>query len=152
MKIIGEQMDRARYEEAYKEALELQRELTARGRTIPPAVHAAYTMGTNAAAIRDYEELRRVKEERFLLTMLQVDKSHVPFPDEPPVAFPAAVILEGNLRELRKDRYNQKSLGGFSRKAVELKNKLTRAGDHRSSASTAYRSRTSLSSSPTGMK
>ena len=48
-------------------------------------VHAAYVMGTNATAIRDYEELRRIKEERYLLTMLQVDKSHVPLPDEPPV-------------------------------------------------------------------
>jgi len=125
VKIIGEQMDRARYEEAYHEALELQRELIAKGRTVPPAVNAAYVMGTNAAAIRDYEELRRVNEERFLLTMMLVDKSGVPFPDEPPVAFPAAAFWK-EITALRKDRYEQDSLGGFSRKTLELKNKLSR--------------------------
>lgn len=125
VRLFGSLMDRARYEEAYKEALDLQRELTAKGRAIPPQVHAAYVMNTNAANIREYEELRRVKEERYLLTMLQVDKSSVPFPDEPPVAFPPAAFWK-EITELRKDRYSSDGLGGFSRKAVELRDQLAR--------------------------
>jgi tetratricopeptide (TPR) repeat protein len=123
VRLFGSLMDRARYEEAYKESLELQRELTAKGRAIPPSVHATYVMNTNAANIRDYEELRRVKEERFLLTMLQVDKSHIPFPDEPPVAYPPAAYWK-EITEMRKDRYSSDGLGGFSRKATELRDKL----------------------------
>jgi tetratricopeptide (TPR) repeat protein len=128
VRLFGSLMDRARYDEAYKEALELQRELTAKGRAIPPQVHAAYVMNTNAANIRDYEELRRIKNERYLLTMLQVDKSHVPFPDEPPVAYPPTAYWK-EITELRKDRYSSDGLGGFSRKALELRDKLARPID-----------------------
>ncbi len=125
VRLFGSLMDRARYEEAYKESLELQRELQAKGRATPPQVHASYVMNTNAAAIRDYDELRRVKEERFLLTMFQVDKSHVPFPDEPPVAYPPAAYWK-EITEMRKDRYASDGLGGYSRKANELRDQLAR--------------------------
>ena len=40
-------------------------------------------MGLAAHNLREVQELRRVREERFLATLLQVEKSHVPFPDEP---------------------------------------------------------------------
>lgn len=125
VKIFGEMMDRARYDEAYKEALELGRDLIRRGRTPPPAVTAAYTIGLNATNIRDYQEIRRLNEERYLLTMLSVDRSAIPFPDEPPVAFPPAAIWR-ELSEFRKDRYSAENLGGFTRRTTEIRDRLSR--------------------------
>src|SRR5438132_12528319 len=83
-------MNQARFEEAYKEALVLQQEQMAKGRPVPVQANAAYFMATNAASLREFEELRRIKEDRYMLTMLQVEKSHVPFPDAPPVPYPPA--------------------------------------------------------------
>ncbi len=42
--------------------------------------------------------------------MLQVEKSHVPFPDEPPVEFPPAAAWKA-LAELRKAKYESTSFG-----------------------------------------
>src|SRR5439155_15384214 len=117
-------MNQARFEEAYKEALVLQQEQIAKGRPVPVQANAAYFMATNAASLREFEELRRIKEDRYLLTMLQVDKSHVPFPDEPPVAFPPAVTWR-ELSAYRKDKYDAVGLEGpNSRKTLQLRDKL----------------------------
>src|SRR5262249_19634555 len=55
------------------------------------------------------QELRRVREERFLLTMMQVERSHVPFPDEPPIQFPPAATWR-ELTRLRKEKYESSGL------------------------------------------
>jgi len=47
------------------------------------------------------EALRRAFQERFLAVMLQVEKSHVPFPDEPPVVYPDSAIV----RRLTRGQY-----------------------------------------------
>src|SRR5262249_5279177 len=71
----------------------------------------------------------RLKEERFLLTMLQVDKSHVPYPDEPPVHFPPATVWK-QLSELRKSRYDASGLGPeTSARTKALSAKLSKVVD-----------------------
>jgi tetratricopeptide (TPR) repeat protein len=81
-------------------------------------------MSLNAANLREFEELRRIKEDRILLTMLQVEKSHVPFPDEPPVEFPPAATWR-TLTALRKDKYDAVGLEGpAARNALRIRDKL----------------------------
>jgi hypothetical protein len=122
-------MNQARFEEAYKEALVLQQEQMAKGRPVPVQANAAYFMATNAASLREFEELRRIKEDRYMLTMLQVDKSHVPFPDEPPVAFPPAVTWR-ELSNYRRDKYDAVGLEGpNTRNALRIRDKLNQTVD-----------------------
>ena len=42
--------------------------------------------------------------------MMQVEKSHVPYPDEPPVHFPPATVWK-QLSDYRKARYDGSGLG-----------------------------------------
>jgi tetratricopeptide (TPR) repeat protein len=91
---------------------------------VPVQANAAYFMATNAASLREFEELRRIKEDRYMLTMLQVEKSHVPFPDEPPVAFPPAVTWR-EISNYRRDKYDAVGLEGpNTRNALRIRDKL----------------------------
>ncbi|MFO0807706.1 MAG: VWA domain-containing protein [Gemmataceae bacterium] len=124
VRAFGALMNQARYEEAYKEALVLQQEQLSKGKEIPVQATAGYQMALNAANLREFEELRRIKEDRFLLTMLQVEKSSVPFPDEPPVEFPPAAAWR-ELSAFRKERYDVYGLDGVSsKKAIQIREKL----------------------------
>ena len=58
-------------------------------------------MGQRATNLREMRELTRISEDRFLLTMMQVEKSHIPYPDEPPVHFPPSKVWK-DLLETRK--------------------------------------------------
>src|SRR5262249_14672806 len=68
-----------RFEEMYREQLALQADTIARGSAIAPVMVAENNMGINAIHKKEQDEVRRASEERYLLTMLQVDKSHIPF-------------------------------------------------------------------------
>jgi tetratricopeptide (TPR) repeat protein len=103
-------MNKARYELAQQEAEVMRQERIAQGQTIPPEVLASYTIGQRATNLREHRELVRIREDRFLLTLMQVEKSSIPYPDEPPVHFPPAAIW----RELTANRvikYGSQSLG-----------------------------------------
>src|SRR5262245_6199528 len=97
-------MNEARFVEAYQEAQALREEAVTRGLPVPPAATAAYDMSLNASHLRQLEDLKRRREEGYLLTMMQVERSHVPFPDEPPVQFPPAKVWQ-ELTKLRKAKY-----------------------------------------------
>src|SRR5262245_23845954 len=103
-------MNQARYEEGYKESLILQQEHISKGLPVPIESTAAYNMALTATNLRELQELKRIREERFLLTMMQVEKSHVPYPDEPPVHFPPATVWK-QLSDFRKDHYDGSGLG-----------------------------------------
>ncbi len=121
---FGTLMSQARFEEAYKEALVLQQEQLSKGRPVPVSATAAYMISINAANLREFDELRRIKEDRYLLTMLQVDRSAVPFPDEPPVAFPPAATWR-ELTAYRKDKYDAIGLEGpQARNALKIRDIL----------------------------
>ena len=85
-------MNQARFEDAYRESLVLQQEAINKGDPLPIEAQAVYQIGQSAANLREARELVRLREDRFLLTMMQVEKSHVPYPDEPPVHFPPAKV------------------------------------------------------------
>lgn len=103
-------MQQARFELAYQEAQLMIQERIARGQTVPPAAVASYIIGQQATQLREWRELVRIREDRFLLTMMQVEKSHIPYPDEPPVHFPPARVWR-ELTELRKEKYENSILG-----------------------------------------
>ncbi len=103
-------MQQARYELAYQEAQLMIQERTSRGLPVPPQATASYIIGQQATNLRESRELIRVKEDRFLLTMLQVEKSAIPYPDEPPVHFPPASVWR-ELTGERRERYTNAALG-----------------------------------------
>ncbi|MBA4065006.1 MAG: hypothetical protein C0501_15095 [Isosphaera sp.] len=103
-------MKQARFELAYQEAQLLIQERVVRGQSIPPQAVASYIIGQQATQLREWRELTRIREERFLLTMLQTEKSHIPYPDEPPVHFPPAAVWR-ELTSLRKEAYENSNLG-----------------------------------------
>src|SRR5260370_41445590 len=89
--------------------MEMRKDLMDRGVDVPAAVTAAVKHTLTAQHLREAQRLRYLREERYLATMLQVELSHVPFPDEPPIVFPPAAKWR-KLTELRKERYESTGL------------------------------------------
>jgi hypothetical protein len=66
------------------------------------SIGAATVFTTEAAGQLDkINRLRSLRSDRFLETLYQVELSHVPFPDEPPVRYPPAEVWQ-QLTELRR--------------------------------------------------
>jgi len=103
-------MSQARYELAQQEAQVMIQERISRGQTVIPEATASYKIGQQATNLRELTELKRLRENNFLLTMLQVEKSFVPYPDEPPVHFPPAAVWR-ELTGSRVEKYSNNNLG-----------------------------------------
>jgi hypothetical protein len=103
-------MDKAREEEAADRANELRQDLINQGQPVPPAVNAAYYNALFSANLHELAELRRIRQERFMMTLMQVERSFVPFPDEPPVQFPPAATWI-TLSKYRKAKYESQGFG-----------------------------------------
>jgi len=74
--------------------------------------------------LREVRELRRVREERLLLAQLGVERSHIPFPDEPPIQFPPTATWRA-LTDLRKDKYESSRLvGAVAQRSREVTKQL----------------------------
>ncbi|NOX56272.1 MAG: hypothetical protein GXP27_17880 [Planctomycetes bacterium] len=85
---------------AYAEAKEVAKAV----RTLRPGsgMSEAAVVTTEAAyQVSNVFHWRNLRAERFLQTLEQVEISHVPFPDEPPVRFPPAAVWK-SLSERRK--------------------------------------------------
>jgi tetratricopeptide (TPR) repeat protein len=93
-------MNQARYEDAYRESLVMENELLSAGYGSPGETFAVSRIGQAASNYRDFRELVRLREDRYLLAMMEVEKSHMPYPDEPAVHFPPAKVW----RELTQRR------------------------------------------------
>ena len=117
-------MQQARFELAYQEAQLMIQERVSKGQDVPEAAVAGYTIGQHATQLREWRELVRIREDRFLLTMMQTEKSHIPYPDEPPVHFPPATVWR-ELTGLRRDRYLNSNLGNEPTKSqIDLQDKI----------------------------
>ena len=103
-------MSQARFELAQQEAQVMIQERISRGQYIPPEAYASYRIGQSATNLRELTELKRLRENNYLLTMLQVEKSFVPYPDEPPVHFPPASVWR-ELTAQRVEKYSNNNLG-----------------------------------------
>jgi hypothetical protein len=127
MQVFRNLMNQARYEDAYLQAFAMRQDAINRGLPVPPAVIAAFMQGLAKHNLTEERELVLLRQRRYLQVMLEVEKSHVPFPDEPPVRFPPAAVWK-KLTELRKERYENQ---GFTdddpavlRKMKEIRDKL----------------------------
>jgi tetratricopeptide (TPR) repeat protein len=123
-----ELMQRARYELAYQEAQLMIQERISRGLDVPAAATAGYVIGQQATQLREIRELIRIRQDRFLLTMMQTEKSAIPYPDEPPVHYPPAAVWR-ELTALRKEKYTNQALGedaSPTQRAIQSKLENTR--------------------------
>jgi tetratricopeptide (TPR) repeat protein len=126
MRVFHNMMDQAREQQAYRQAQAIRVDLINQGLPVPAAVTAGYQLALNGYNLREAQELRRIREERFLATLLQVEKSHVPFPDEPPVEFPAPAVWKA-VTDLRKARYDSTTFGTeIPKRAFELQDALSK--------------------------
>ncbi|GBD35467.1 hypothetical protein HRbin36_00579 [bacterium HR36] len=89
--------------EAYRKGLQIQQ--------MAPEEPVGVAASTQALSQRYYGEAQRLVSERrarFLAAMLEIERSHVPFPDEPPIAFAPASFYETkifrNWNELSRHR------------------------------------------------
>jgi hypothetical protein len=119
----------ARYEDAYLESQALRQDAINSGRGVPVAATMAYQVALSTNNLSQFQELERVRQERFLLTLMQVERSHVPFPDEPPIQFPPAPVWR-EITRLRKEKYEN---SGFTeddpatlQKVRALRDKMSR--------------------------
>src|SRR5262249_14384905 len=105
LRVFRNLMDQARELRAY-ELVEgdggIRDDLVRNGLPVPPAVTAAGQIALSAFHPRELRELRRVRQERWLATMLEVERSAVPFPDEPPVEYPSPAVI----RRLSRGKYD----------------------------------------------
>jgi tetratricopeptide (TPR) repeat protein len=126
MRIFHNYMNLAREDLAQAQALAIRTDLINAGVPVPPAVDAGYIVGQAGNNLREVRELKRLREDRYLLAMLSVERSHIPFPDEPPIQFPPAATWKA-ITKLRKDRYESSGLGEETpRRTFELREALSK--------------------------
>jgi hypothetical protein len=120
MRVFHNLMDQARELEASEQAQAIRADLINEGRRVPTAVQAAYQIGQSAYHLRELRELVRIREDRWLKVLLEVERSAIPFPDEPPIEFPSAAIIRkitrgryDNWRDFSKDRIAKYSISSF---------------------------------------
>ena len=70
---------------------------------------AALVMSETLGQMSKTYRLKSLRQDRFLATLYQVELSHVPFPDEPPVIYPPADVWRA-LTLTRKRKYESVSL------------------------------------------
>jgi hypothetical protein len=125
MRVYHNLMDQGREQQAYRQAQAIRTDLIDQGLPVPPAVTAGYAVGLAGYHLREVQELRRIREERWLATLLEVERSHIPFPDEPPVEFPPAATWKA-LSELRKGRYESATFGAdLPERGIRLRQTLS---------------------------
>ena len=94
MRTFADLMHLAREESAYLQAQSIAEDLTAQGHVVPPSVVAGYVSGLRGFNLRENQRLRQLRNERWLATLLSVEESAVPFPDEPPIRFPDSAYIK----------------------------------------------------------
>jgi tetratricopeptide (TPR) repeat protein len=105
---------RARVEEKARQDLiegfeNMQAEARLTGTRVPVAAKAAYDQINPNFQLRQMAELKRVRQDKFLSVMLSIDKSAIPYPDEPGIFFPPLKTWEA-ITKLRKEKYEVSSL------------------------------------------
>jgi tetratricopeptide (TPR) repeat protein len=107
-------MNLARYEEtAMREIMnamvDVQRQAKIGGTPVPQAAQAIYQQSQARFNIQKLADLKTLRELRFLQIMMDVEKTFVPFPDEPPIHFPSLAYWKA-LTKIRKDKYEVQTL------------------------------------------
>jgi tetratricopeptide (TPR) repeat protein len=104
----------ARYEELtarqiMEGMLAMQREARIGGTKVPVASQPMYTLAQARFNLQKLQDLKALREQRVLQVFMDVEKTAVPFPDEPPVHFPNLAFWKA-ITKLRKDKYEVQAL------------------------------------------
>jgi hypothetical protein len=129
-------MDEGRSQQAFIQNQALREELIRQAQPVPQSVVSMERISLSVHHLKQLKDLVRLREEKWLAVLLEVERSHVPFPDEPPVEFPNAAKIRrmtsgqfDNWADFAKYRDQRYSSSGFGpempKKALELKAKLT---------------------------
>lgn len=95
--------------EVMQNLLALQTENRLRGQPWPVAAQAMYEMTSAGFYLEQNRALRRQSEDRYLQTMLALDRSFIPFPDEPGIEFPRLATWKA-ITKYRKEKYEASNL------------------------------------------
>ena len=128
-KRFKEEISRARFEEKTKQELlaqmiAMETEARLKGQNPPLVAKVLYDQTQAMYNLEKHHQLRRLREERFLATLLAVEKSHVPYPDEPGIFYPPVATWKA-ISETRKEKYEVSSLPDDD-KARKEANELSR--------------------------
>jgi uncharacterized membrane protein YgcG len=93
-----------------------------------PLGMAAVTVTEAAGQLRKAARMRALRADKFLETLYQVELSHVPFPDEPPILYPPAEVWQAlterrkkwNSVDLRQNNPNEQRIYDALDKKVDL--------------------------------
>ena len=134
MRVYHNLMNQARELEASKQANTIRQDMVNLGLPVPQAVNAAYTVGQRGFYLREMRDLQRLRDDKWLATLYEVERSHVPFPDEPEIVFPDASYYArrkeykdwADFSEKRKAKYGTSTFGDDAPlpRTIEIKNTL----------------------------
>ncbi len=141
MRVFHTYMDQGREEEAFRQAMAIRADLISQGQEVPPAVTAGAYIGLAGEHLREERRLRYLRQERVLAVLLEVERSHVPYPDEPTVNFPTEAMLKRMTRgyfdnwkdfsNYRIKRYAEAEFGeNMPPAGLELRDKLGKPVDY----------------------
>lgn len=105
-------MEEGRYRLAEEAAAMEAEEIAEQKPVLDDALQTAQSAAINARSIGYLQEamvLREARQKGVVDTLYQVEKSHVPFPDEPPIIYPAAEVWQ-ELTVRRKKKYTSMDL------------------------------------------
>ncbi|HZZ78015.1 MAG TPA: hypothetical protein VFE62_05835 [Gemmataceae bacterium] len=107
-------MTQARFEirtanEITNAMIQIQDEARSKGFSVPPATKAMYDIALAANPLQQHNSLIRQRESKWLAVLMQVEKSHIPQPDEPGIVFPPLATWKA-LIKARKDKFDVRSL------------------------------------------
>ena len=102
-------MNIGRLEERTKTAIleamvQIQQDARANGMPTPLATRAAYDIALAGHTVQQHQSLVRRREEGWLAVLMNVEKAHMPYPDEPGIYFPPLTTWKAILKA-RKDKY-----------------------------------------------
>src|SRR5260370_35843123 len=91
--------------------LQIRAEARQKGMPVPMATKAMYDIALAAYPLQKHNSLIRQREEKWLSILMQVEKSHIPYADEPPMNFPPLAPWKAIIKS-RKDKYEVCSMPG----------------------------------------
>lgn len=98
-------MEEGRYLEAESDAAMVARDLAPQEPAVLAAMLHSRALGAYAEAMR----LREARQRGVLATLMEVERSHIPIPDEPPMVYPAAEVWR-DLTARRREKYSSMDL------------------------------------------
>jgi tetratricopeptide (TPR) repeat protein len=96
----------------------MQNDARLRGQQMPLTAQAMYDLVLAGHNLAEHQALRKLSESQWLATFSALDRSFIPFPDEPGIEFPKLSTFK-KIYEYRKDRYGVSEINGDEKGRLE---------------------------------